>query len=152
MESGLEKIQTLEDSMIKTKDTKIVEHRGQAPVFTSPLSNVDNLREGENAHFEARLVPTDDSKLTVRNSIQKRKKEIWKENFQNFFPLQVEWFWNGKPLRTGSRFRTFCDFGFVILEISPVYPEDTGEYSCRAINEYGEAVTSATMKVTGKYS
>lgn len=65
------------------------------------------------------------------------------------FHFQVEWFWNGKPLRTGSRFRTFCDFGFVILEISPVYPEDSGEYSCRAINEYGEAVTSATMKVQG---
>jgi titin len=64
--------------------------------------------------------------------------------------LQVEWYWNGKPLKTGSRFRTFCDFGFVILEISPVYPEDTGEYSCRAFNEYGEAVTSATMRVTGK--
>lgn len=63
--------------------------------------------------------------------------------------LQVEWYWNGKSLKTGSRFRTFCDFGFVILEISPVYPEDSGEYSCRAFNEYGEAVTSASMKVQG---
>lgn len=70
MESGLEKIQTLEDSMIRRKDSTTVEHRGQAPVFTSPLSNIDNLREGENAHFEARLTPTDDSKLTVRMFIQ----------------------------------------------------------------------------------
>lgn len=31
-----------------------------------------------------------------------------------------------------------------------MYPEDSGEYSCRAINEYGEAVTTASMKVTGK--
>jgi hypothetical protein len=64
----------------------------------------------------------------------------------------VEWFWNGKPLKTGSRFRTFCDFGFVILEISPVYPEDSGEYSCRAFNDYGQAVTTATMKVQGNCS
>lgn len=70
MESGLEKIQTLEDSMIRRKDTSTIEHRGQAPLFTSPLSNIDNLREGENAHFEARLTPTDDSKLTVRMFIQ----------------------------------------------------------------------------------
>jgi len=63
----------------------------------------------------------------------------------------VEWFWNGKPLKTGSRFRTFCDFGFVILEISPVYPEDSGEYSCRAFNDYGQAVTTASMKVQGNY-
>lgn len=62
----------------------------------------------------------------------------------------MEWFWNGKSLRTGSRFRTFCDFGFVILEISPIYPEDSGEYSCRAINHFGQAVTTASMKVQGK--
>lgn len=128
MEGGLEKIQNLEDSHIRTRDEKVTEEKGKAPVFTTPLSNVDNLREGENAHFEARLIPTDDPKL------------------------KVEWYWNGKPLRTGSRFRTFHDFGFVILEISPVYPEDSGEYSCRAFNDYGEAVTIATMKVQGKRS
>ncbi|KAL6255452.1 hypothetical protein P5V15_013787 [Pogonomyrmex californicus] len=128
MEGGLEKIQNLEDSMIRTKDEKITEERGKAPMFTVPLSNIDGLREGESAHFEARLIPTDDPKL------------------------KVEWFWNGKPLRTGSRFRTFCDFGFVILEISPIYPEDSGEYSCRATNDYGEAVTTCTMKCIGKRS
>ncbi|XP_018334860.1 titin [Agrilus planipennis] len=128
MEGGLEKIQTLEDSLIRQKHEDVTEEKGRAPVFTVPLSNIDNLREGESAHFEGRLIPTDDAKL------------------------KVEWFWNGKPLRTGSRFRTFCDFGFVILEISPVYPEDSGEYSCRAINEYGEAVTNASMKVQGKRS
>lgn len=128
MEGGLEKIQNLEDSLIRTRDEKEVEEKGRAPVFTTPLSNIDSLREGESAHFEARLIPTDDPKL------------------------KVEWYWNGKPLRTGSRFRTFHDFGFVILEISPVYPEDSGEYSCRAFNEYGEAVTTSTMKVQGKRS
>ncbi|GLH07319.1 LOW QUALITY PROTEIN: Titin [Gryllus bimaculatus] len=128
MEGGLEKIQTLEDSLIRNQDEKVSEVKGQAPMFTVPLSNIDSLREGENAHFEARLIPTDDPKL------------------------KVEWFWNGKPLKTGSRFRTFCDFGFVILEISPVYPEDSGEYSCRAFNDFGQAVTTATMRVQGKRS
>ena len=84
-----------------------------APRFTSPISN-SILKEGENAHFEARLSPTDDPNMSV------------------------EWFWNGKALKAGSRIRTFCDFGFVILEISPVYPEDAGEYTCRAKNALGE--------------
>lgn len=128
MEGGLEKIQDLEDSNIRNRDVIVEETKGRAPVFTVPLSNVDSLREGENVHFEARVTPTDDPKL------------------------KIEWYWNGKPLKTGSRFRTFCDFGFVILEISPVYPEDSGEYSCRAINEYGQAVTTASMKVQGKRS
>lgn len=65
MEGGLEKIQTLEDSMIRQRDETSTEERGRAPVFTVPLSNVDNLREGESAHFEARLIPTDDPKLKV---------------------------------------------------------------------------------------
>lgn len=128
MEGGLEKIQTLEDSMVRDHQERSEETLGRSPVFTVPLSNIDSLREGENVHFEARVTPTDDPKL------------------------RIEWYWNGKPLRTGSRFRTFNDFGFVILEISPVYPEDTGEYCCRAINEYGEAVTTSTMKVEGKRS
>ena len=58
--------------------------------------------------------------------------------------------WNGKALKAGSRIRTFCDFGFVILEISPVYPEDSGEYTCKAKNALGEAVTTATLKCSGK--
>lgn len=65
MEGGLEKIQTLEDSLIRQKDDKTVETKGQAPVFTVPLSNIESLREGESAHFEARLTPTDDPKLKV---------------------------------------------------------------------------------------
>lgn len=128
MEGGLEKIQDLEDASLRTRVEKVEETKGRAPIFTVPLANVDDLREGENVHFEARVLPTDDAKL------------------------KIDWFWNGKPLKAGSRFRTFCDFGFVILEISPVYPEDSGEFSCRAINEYGEAVTSAAMKVQGKRS
>ena len=59
---------------------------------------------------------------------------------------QTEWYHNGRPLKASSRFRTLCDFGFVILEISPVYPEDSGDYTCRAYNEAGEATSSATMK------
>lgn len=66
MEGGLEKIQTLEDSMVRQRDEQVTEERGKAPVFTTPLSNIDNLREGESAHFEARLIPTDDPKLKVR--------------------------------------------------------------------------------------
>lgn len=65
MEGGLEKIQSLEDAMIKSREEHVTETKGQAPVFTVPLSNIDSLREGENAHFEARLVPTDDPKLKV---------------------------------------------------------------------------------------
>ena len=38
---------------------------GVAPRFTVPIENKDNLREGENAHFVARLIPTDDPTLSI---------------------------------------------------------------------------------------
>jgi len=124
-EQTLQQIQHLESHKMKlSADGQSVS--ASAPRFTSPLSNIADLKEGENAHFEARLLPTDDANMSV------------------------EWFWNGKALKAGSRIRTFCDFGFVILEISPVYPEDAGEYTCRAKNALGEAVTSATLSCSGK--
>lgn len=49
----------------------------------------------------------------------------------------------------GTRIRTINDFGFVVLEISPIYPEDSGLYSCRAFNKVGEAVTTCTIKCSG---
>ena len=68
MMGGLEKIQNLEDSMNRkrTRDEEV--SVGKAPVFVTPLANVDGLREGENAHFEAKLTPTDDPKLKVELS------------------------------------------------------------------------------------
>ena len=116
----MDRISQLE-SMKMSRTTESTFTSGVAPRFTVPIENMNDLREGENAHFEARLIPTDDPTLTV------------------------EWYWNGKALKAGSRIRTFCDFGFVILEISPVYPEDSGEYTCKARNSLGEAVTTGIL-------
>lgn len=85
------------------------------------------LKEGGLAHFEARVEPHHDPRL------------------------KVEWFCNGAPLKIGSRFRPLFDFGFVALDISPVYPEDSGIYVCKATNEYGHATTSATLECFGKW-
>ena len=123
-EQTLQQIQHLESHKMTTSVDGSVASTS-APRFTSPIANTV-LKEGENAHFEGRLTPTDDANLSV------------------------EWFWNGKALKAGSRIRTFCDFGFVILEISPVYPEDAGEYTCRAKNALGEAVTTATLSCSGR--
>lgn len=41
------------------------------------------------------------------------------------------------------------DFGFATLDIRPVYPEDSGTYSCYAVNQLGEDQISAQMKVSG---
>lgn len=50
----------------------------------------------------------------------------------------------------GNRIMTMNDFGFVALDLSYVKPTDSGTYSCKATNELGSAVCSATLDVKGR--
>lgn len=43
------------------------------------------------------------------------------------------------------------DFGYVALNMKYVTPEDSGTYTCRAINDLGQAVTSAALIVQCKF-
>lgn len=94
----------------------------EPPKFVTQLSDIARLIEGQSAHFEARLTPVNDPLLTV------------------------EWYLNGVKLPTGHRFRTFHDFGIVILDILYCYEEDCGVYECRAVNQMGQDVTRATLR------
>lgn len=93
------------------------------PVFIMPLQDPPKVSEGQNIHFEAKLEPVGDPHM------------------------KVEWFFNGRPLTIGSRFRTYNDFGFVALDIVGVIAQDNGQYVCRATNQLGQAETSATVQV-----
>lgn len=50
-----------------------------------------------------------------------------------------------------NRVTTMHDFGYVALNMKYVNPEDSGTYTCRAVNDLGEAVTSATLFVQCEY-
>lgn len=66
--------------------------------------------------------------------------------------MKVEWYCNGRPIKQGHRFKTTYDFGFVALDILYAYPEDSGTYMCKARNAAGEAVTTSSVNITGKYN
>ena len=95
------------------------------PVFTTALNNAEGVPEQSRVHLECRLEPLNDPNL------------------------RVEWFVNGKSIKTGHRFRTTHDFGFVSLDILYAYPEDTGTYMCKAVNRLGEAVNTCSVEVSG---
>lgn len=126
-EVGLQQIQHLEDRSRYHRTEQVEEITTQAPIFTTSLKNID-IREGQRAHFECRLIPVSDA------------------------TMKVEWFHNGQPLKSGSRFTETNNFGFVALDILYTYPEDSGTYTCRATNALGEAVTSAVCNVQSKKS
>merc|ERR1711963_347845 len=117
----MQQINYLETSQQVTQ--QVVEQEvKQPPQFVKPLKNVDTA-EGQNVHLEARLLPTGDS------------------------TMNVEWTLNGKPLKTGHKIRPAYDFDYVALDLLTIYPEDSGIYTCHARNAYGEAQSSATIKV-----
>lgn len=102
------------------------EQPGQRPVFLTALTSLENLKEGDRAHFECRVEPINDP------------------------DLKIEWFLNGQKIRAGHRYRTTHDFGYVALDILYTYAEDSGTYMCKASNKLGEAVNTCTLKVAGR--
>uniref|UniRef100_A0A8R1HM90 Ig-like domain-containing protein n=1 Tax=Caenorhabditis japonica TaxID=281687 RepID=A0A8R1HM90_CAEJA len=119
-------VEILEDNLRRRPEEIEQEIQEATPVFIEPLSAPVDTEEGGRAHFTARYEPVNDNKL------------------------QVQWYHDGRPLKTGSRIKTINSFGYVVLEISPTYPEDNGEYTCRAINKVGEAVTSTKLTCSPK--
>lgn len=98
----------------------------KAPVFTKHLTSHEMLVEGQNVHIGGRVEPVDDEKLIV------------------------QWYKNGKILEEASRIISRFDFGIVSLDVVGVRPDDSGIYTCRAVNEVGEAISTCTIKVEGK--
>lgn len=63
--------------------------------------------------------------------------------------LRIEFYHNGKPLPSASRFHITFDFGYVALDITHVVPEDAGEYTVKAINNLGQCTSSINLRVQG---
>lgn len=88
--------------------------------------SLENLKEGDHAHLECRVEPINDPNL------------------------KIEWFVNGVAIKTGHRFRTTHDFGYVALDVLYTYADDSGTYMAKATNLLGEAVNTCQITVGGK--
>lgn len=125
--TGLQKIQTLEDSSRYSRQLQEETQVTQAPRFLGTLKGTNKIVEGQRAHFEARVEPQSD--LT----------------------MAIEWYHNGKPITAANRIQTYHDFGYVAIDILQVRSEDAGTYTVVARNSLGEARLSATMVVESKF-
>lgn len=66
--------------------------------------------------------------------------------------MKISWFHQEKEIKQSEFFRMSQFEDSCQLEISRVYPEDEGEYSCVATNSGGMASCSATLTLDGESS
>lgn len=129
-----------------TEDDLYDADKKQPPRFVTQILDQNSLTEMQATKFECQLAPVGDPNM------------------------KVEWFFNGKPLPfskfikaetsvmnltkwklfSENRFTPIYDFGYVAMNFGWVYPEDSGEYVCRATNLYGMDETRAFIKTSGK--
>lgn len=65
---------------------------------------------------------------------------------------KVSWLHNNREVRENSEvWTTYRKDGYCELFLSEVFPEDMGEYVCKAVNKAGEAVTRTTLTVDCKF-
>lgn len=53
-------------------------------------------------------------------------------------------------MQAASRYSSHYDFGFVTLDCTHCYEEDSGLYMCKATNSKGSASTTGTLKCISK--
>lgn len=123
---GLEKIQNLEESLRKEPSQRPDDDAGRAPEFTTVFQDILDIGEGQIAHYEASLIPTGDQSMVI------------------------EFFYNGKAIEASHRIRTVYAFGMVVLEILGTKETDSGTYSCRATNRWGQAEISVKLQCIDK--
>jgi len=123
MEASMKKY--AQEIMLTEDDVYDIEKR-QPPRFVTQIQSVTDLVEMQATKFECQLAPVGDPNM------------------------KVEWFFNGKPLPFKNRFTPIYDFGYVAMNFGWVYPEDSGEYLCRATNAFGMDETRGIIKTSGK--
>ena len=94
----------------------------EKPIFTTSLPENVQVDSNGNLHLECNVEPKDDPKLALN------------------------WYHNGLPLNSANRIMPKHDFGFVTLDINDLSARDEGVYTCKAVNDAGEAVVFTTVK------
>lgn len=75
----------------------------------------------------------------------------------NFFEtgankFDVVWLHNHKEIKPSKDFEYANMANVYTLKIAEIFPEDSGTYTCEAFNDIGEAFSSCSIVVLGKYS
>ena len=123
---GLENIQKADFIKGDLKSSDEQQSAYEKPVFLNPLPEGVTLKENQPLLLETKCTPKDDPNL------------------------EINWYHNGLPIKTGSRIQATKDFGVVKLEVFQTSAQDEGVYTCKAVNKAGEAVIFTKVNAKGR--
>ncbi|XP_055900297.1 twitchin-like isoform X6 [Biomphalaria glabrata] len=67
-------------------------------------------------------------------------------------PPKVQWYKDGREIQDGDHYTIKYSFGICTMEITNAKPEDSGKYTCIAINNLGQHETSCKVVVEDRVS
>ena len=67
-------------------------------------------------------------------------------------PMDVGWLRNGMDIPDSDEFRYINRGNMHQLVIAEIFPEDSGKYTCEALNDLGEADCHCVLNVIGEKS
>ena len=120
-ESSWQKIQEMENRQEIREPSPDLKF--DPPQFTEQLKDVDGVPEGAGIRLECRLIPINDP------------------------TMKVVWTHNGNPLGEANRFLPARNFDLVTLDILSTNAEDSGDYVCQAVSDFGQAQTQCKLNV-----
>lgn len=139
------------DQMPQEQETFIKE---VAPTETQPVEETPQLTpqettvpeegiEGQAPLFTELLKP-----ITVKDT----EKVVLRVRFIGIPSPKITWYFDGSPIKPSTDFQITIDLerGESTLIIVEVFPEDEGEYTCVAVNDFGESITTCRLTVISK--
>lgn len=63
----------------------------------------------------------------------------------------IEWFKDNQPLPKDNRYQTIFHNGEAMLDIFSAQVGDSGHYTCRACNDYGETLSHSQLRIYKHY-
>ena len=137
-------------------DTAVISSGGKSASFRQPVkvSHVKAVAETPAAFSSTRLFEPPRFTVPLKNqTVRDGAAATLPVRFHGNPTPKLHWFFNQKAVEDEEDFVICTDSakGESVLWIKEVFPEDDGEFICKAVNDYGSAVTHCRLTVQCKH-
>lgn len=113
-------------------------HEGEAARFLCRVRGDSEEQQGKNNHEQFSIIPTNVEFVELFHC-------------HSLTDVKISWFQQEKEIKQSDFFRMSQFDDCCQLEISRVYREDEGQYTCVATNSAGKASCSASLTLDGEF-